>query len=64
MKTSLVIADERRAALRNSPVIFDQYPLLIFTTHYILSLEAGIFSRDGPLSLQMIVIIFPVTSPV
>jgi len=48
MKNRSLIADERRAALRTSPLIFDQYPALIFRTHHILLLEAGIFSRDGP----------------
>jgi hypothetical protein len=50
MKTNSLIADERLAASRTYPVVFDQYPRSIVRSNHILSLEAGIFSRDGPLS--------------
>jgi hypothetical protein len=50
MKTSSLIADKRLTASRISPIVFDQYPLSIVRPGHILSLEAGIFSRDGPLS--------------
>ena len=48
MKTSLLIADEKRTASKISLVVFDQRILAIVRTNNILSLEAGIFSRDGP----------------
>jgi len=48
MKTRTVIANERLTAWRNSPKVFDQYPLSKVRTHNVISSEAGIFSRDGP----------------
>jgi hypothetical protein len=48
MKTSSLIADERLAASRIYTVVFYQYSRSIVRPNRILSLEAGIFSRDGP----------------
>jgi hypothetical protein len=48
MKTSLLIANEKLTASGISSVVFDQGILSIFRINNILSLQAGIFSRDGP----------------
>jgi len=49
MKTSLLIANEKLTASGISPVVFHQHILLRVRINNILSLQAGIFSRDGPL---------------
>jgi hypothetical protein len=49
MKTSLLIADEKLTASRISPEVFDQSILSSARPSNVLSLKAGIFSRDGPL---------------
>jgi len=49
MKTSPLIDYEKLTASGISPAVFDQRPFSILIPHNILSLESGIFSRDGPL---------------
>jgi len=51
VKTNLLIADEKLTASRISPVVVDQRILSLVRSCDILSLNAGIFSRDGPPSL-------------
>jgi hypothetical protein len=48
MKTSLLIANEKRTVSNISLAVFDQRIPSIVRTNSILSLEAGLFSRDGP----------------
>ena len=48
MKTSSLIIDEKLTAFKISPVVFDQRILLSARPSNVLSVTAGIFTRDGP----------------